>query len=122
MKFSKHRNSVELDNAHIDTKRLLERGWNKRNFLYIEEMFKKQNQINKISSARSAKVKKIEETETKMVNDLALTDKQIDELKNELHKLKETKRRNSVLLEQSVTKHQTGKWIDYRVKPKDKLS
>jgi len=69
-----------------------------------------------------AKIKKIEETERSMLDDITATDKQIDDLKNELGKLKETKRRNSVLLEQTITQHQTGKWIDYRAKPKNKLS
>jgi len=57
-----------------------------------------------------------------MLNEITATDKQIDVLKSELGKLKETKRRNSVLLESTVTKHQTGKWIDFRVKPQNKLS
>jgi len=40
MKFSRHRNSVDLDDAHFDTVKLLERGWNKRNFAHAEEMNK----------------------------------------------------------------------------------
>jgi hypothetical protein len=32
MKSSRHRSSVDLDNAQIDAVKLLERGWNKRNF------------------------------------------------------------------------------------------
>jgi len=38
MKYSRHRSSIDLDNAQIDAVKLLERGWNKRNFLYGEEM------------------------------------------------------------------------------------
>jgi len=122
MKVSRHRNSVDLDNAHFDSKKLLERGWNKRNFEYVEEINRTQRDIAKISSARAAKIKKIEDIESSMLNDIKTTDNQIEDLKNELNKLKETKRRNSTLLEQTVSKHQTGKWIDFRTKPQNKLS
>lgn len=33
MKSSRHRSSIDLDNAQFDAVKLLERGWNKRNFI-----------------------------------------------------------------------------------------
>jgi len=45
---------------------------------------------------------------------IGMIDQQIDDLQNELNKLKSAKRRNSVLLEKTVSKHQTGKWKDWR--------
>jgi len=46
---------------------------------------------------------------------------QINMMEDELNKLLARKRRNSVLLEKSVTQHQVSEWKDWRTKPPRKL-
>jgi len=46
---------------------------------------------------------------------------QINIMEEELKKLQERKRRNSVLLEKSVTQHQISEWKDWKTKPTRKL-
>jgi len=43
-------------------------------------------------------------------------DNQIDVMEEELKRLLENKRRNSVTLEDAISKHHTGKWKDWRLK------
>jgi len=121
-KVHRHRTSVELGRAQFDLNKALRSGWNYKKFNINKFKQKHLDRVTEISSSRTSRINEIERLENEKSEYLKKTDIQIEILESQLKGLKETKRRNSILLEQTITKHQTGKWKDWRAKSPEKLS